>query len=162
MECPNLEYLAFPFSKCKFIDRELPIHISCNKCKEQWVDGPPTENNLTPFLIQINDNRPLPNLVTQAVNLGKAITKHIIGGLEIVDDLESRRRMSICGQCPNLEPLENRCKLCGCFIREKARLKTESCPDIPDRWAENLKEGESATSIPLPNQNSSGCGCKNG
>jgi hypothetical protein len=37
-------------------------------------------------------------------------------------------RINTCKSCPNLNKL-NMCKLCGCFMPIKVRLKGSSCPD---------------------------------
>jgi hypothetical protein len=37
-------------------------------------------------------------------------------------------RISICKSCPNLIKPTNNCKICGCFMNLKARLKNHNCP----------------------------------
>lgn len=38
------------------------------------------------------------------------------------------RRMEICKTCDKFEPIQERCKQCGCFMRVKTALRTTSCP----------------------------------
>lgn len=37
-------------------------------------------------------------------------------------------RMSICRACPELIPVVNQCKKCGCFMEVKSKLKIAKCP----------------------------------
>ncbi len=41
-------------------------------------------------------------------------------------------RMSICKSCENLIPFMNRCKLCGCFMDIKTKIKDAVCPE--NKW----------------------------
>ncbi|NDB62206.1 hypothetical protein EB001_27770 [bacterium] len=40
----------------------------------------------------------------------------------------SEERMSICRECPELEPELARCKMCGCFMKGKTLFKDSKCP----------------------------------
>jgi hypothetical protein len=40
----------------------------------------------------------------------------------------SEGRFSICTQCPELLPVVNQCKKCGCFMEIKAKLEAAKCP----------------------------------
>ena len=64
-------------------------------------------------------------------------------GLRCVPSVERVRRLQICAGCPHVQTREMRglhrlvswqqrdavCGLCGCIVRHKARLATETCPD---------------------------------
>lgn len=38
-----------------------------------------------------------------------------------------KKRVEICNACPNLTLTRN-CKVCGCFVNDKAKYIGESCP----------------------------------
>jgi hypothetical protein len=76
-------------------------------------------------------------------------------GFETVDDDTYAARIATCEACPHLgaapelivyklkldsETDMRTCKRCGCVARRKARLATESCPDL--RWAKKEASGE--------------------
>lgn len=50
----------------------------------------------------------------------------------MVDFAEAR--MSICRECPHFGSIVKACKLCGCFMPAKTKMKSQSCPDKPPRW----------------------------
>ena len=37
-------------------------------------------------------------------------------------------RMDTCKSCDQFEPIQERCKSCGCFMRAKTSLRTSTCP----------------------------------
>ena len=41
---------------------------------------------------------------------------------------ESNERFEICKQCPELIPITNQCKKCGCFMIVKTKLESAKCP----------------------------------
>ena len=45
-----------------------------------------------------------------------------------VNSSVKRRRVAICKNCPDLFTPTNQCKKCACFVNQKAKLSTESCP----------------------------------
>ena len=45
-----------------------------------------------------------------------------------------QKRMEICRNCDKFEPIQERCKQCGCFMKVKTSLRTASCP--LNRWNE--------------------------
>lgn len=65
----------------------------------------------------------------------------IIPGKHIADQETIRARLKACATCEHVElgrmgeygvPL--RCKVCGCLIQLKVRLKAETCPLSPPSW----------------------------
>jgi predicted Zn-ribbon and HTH transcriptional regulator len=40
----------------------------------------------------------------------------------------AEERMSICQECPELEPELARCKMCGCFMKGKTLFMSSKCP----------------------------------
>jgi hypothetical protein len=90
---------------------------------------------------------------------GKALARWGMTGFAHVDAEVFERRLSACEACPNLvappdlavyrmtantERKKTVCSKCGCVVRNKARMSTESCPavhpDKPDRtrWDEPI------------------------
>lgn len=46
----------------------------------------------------------------------------------IKDERVVRERVNTCFWCPEYINLTGQCSECGCFIKAKAKLKTEDCP----------------------------------
>ncbi len=46
---------------------------------------------------------------------------------EYASDEESKRRYSVCEECPKLL-VSKQCKECGCFMVAKTKLKHATCP----------------------------------
>ena len=78
------------------------------------------------------------NLVTAVARAAKALA---VGEELIVSPDVRRERLTQCGPCPHLIPatalVGPRCALCDCFVKAKAWLATEDCPD--GRWLVALK-----------------------
>lgn len=68
-----------------------------------------------------------PNLMVQAYNYFKAVSKRILNGSENVDNATYYDRTYICSRCPKLN-VDLECNVCGCPIETKASWKTEKCP----------------------------------
>lgn len=68
-------------------------------------------------------------LANAAIALGRAASSLAAGNGLTVSQTELDRRLSICESCHQLRGL--RCVACGCFVRLKARLESETgqCPD---------------------------------
>jgi recombinational DNA repair protein RecR len=47
----------------------------------------------------------------------------------ITDVDKASKRISICNNCSNYLTATKQCKLCGCFVPIKARLKSAVCPN---------------------------------
>lgn len=61
-------------------------------------------------------------------NLGDSRPWHLLNKDNYVEDSVQINRYNICLECPELVKLTNQCKLCGCFMAAKTKLKTASCP----------------------------------
>jgi hypothetical protein len=48
--------------------------------------------------------------------------------IEQVSDEEQTRRFAICKACPELLPVTNQCKKCGCIMNLKTKLEKATCP----------------------------------
>ncbi len=78
----------------------------------------------------MNDTPTGPGLLRKAANFGKAVVKHVAdGGKHVIDEVYLAR-LSVCANCPSLDPVKLRCKerTCGCRLKTKARWRSESCP----------------------------------
>jgi hypothetical protein len=45
-----------------------------------------------------------------------------------IDESHADRRMEICKACPELIPVINQCKKCGCLMELKTKLEAAKCP----------------------------------
>jgi hypothetical protein len=45
-----------------------------------------------------------------------------------IDETFARERMDICKACPELIPIVDQCKKCGCFMELKTKLEAAKCP----------------------------------
>lgn len=50
----------------------------------------------------------------------------------LVDSAISEQRINICESCEEFRVTLNQCKVCGCFMPVKVRLKPMKCP--LDKW----------------------------
>ena len=66
-------------------------------------------------------------MITQATTLGKALVIHIAGGCKIRTEEEQEAIKEICNTCNHFK--NNRCNLCGCYIRFKSMMLNEHCPE---------------------------------
>jgi hypothetical protein len=67
------------------------------------------------------------NVVCGAIGLFKSIFN-----IGIVDDKVQAHRISCCWSCPHMIMKSQRCKICGCYLKHKTRLDSQSCPK--DKW----------------------------
>jgi len=74
----------------------------------------------------------LPSLAKLAVNLTKAVVKHVGDKLKEVELPIYQQRLDICNDClpPDGFRVKNRCthESCGCFLDKKAWWASEECP----------------------------------
>ncbi len=121
--------------------------------------------NNPPTFSGVSLNRSFLNgqLITKA---GKALLNWGLAGFPTVSKATLKKREDACLQCPNLKASSNilqrisassevsdeignrtgnkSCALCGCVVKNKMRLSTETCPDaVPstpgfNRWGEKL------------------------
>tara|TARA_Y100000817_G_scaffold293553_1_gene266624 strand:+ start:4023 stop:4382 length:360 start_codon:yes stop_codon:yes gene_type:complete len=74
----------------------------------------------------------LPSKIEMASNLLRSIKnagKKILKGEKLsADSIVSEKRLEICNQCPKFIKEQGRCSLCGCFLKAKVRIVSETCP----------------------------------
>jgi hypothetical protein len=71
-----------------------------------------------------------PSVPRQLLNFAKAVTKHSLDGWQNVGEEVYNQRTDACKTCEFR--VNARCRLCGCFISEKALWASEDCPQ--NRW----------------------------
>lgn len=86
-----------------------------------------------------------PTVAQKAVNLVKAVVKHVSNGMVNVSDSVKEERMNICKSCPFFNSANTTCNQCGCYLEEKTKWASEKCP--LDKWSD------------IKTQASGGCGC---
>ena len=93
-----------------------PKPVICKFCKNTGCTG------------ECRNNNQLPSTTEMAKNLATATKDHIKSGLQTVSEEEIKRRLDVCADCEHFIPHSSRCKLCGCFTKFKAKLKSGGCP----------------------------------
>lgn len=73
-----------------------------------------------------------PPVLAQLGNAVAAAARFVASGCETVDQAEFDRRRAICSTCPHLDPEQDRCRLCACYLAVKPWSRAERCPD--GRW----------------------------
>ena len=59
-------------------------------------------------------------------------------------------RYKICKKCPNFSKFWKTCRLCGCFMPLKTKLRWVECPDEPPRWTQEMLMALTAKQKKLP------------
>lgn len=74
-----------------------------------------------------------PGIIRKAANLAKAAVKHVATGSKKLAADEVAARLAVCESnvCEKFDPATVRCfhKKCGCFLKDKARWRSEDCPE---------------------------------
>jgi len=84
----------------------------------------------TPFVWDLEEEPKMPNkkqMAKNVLNSAKTGIKSALTGKKLKADAETiKRRKAICDKCKYY--IDKRCSQCGCFLKYKAALETESCP----------------------------------
>ena len=72
-----------------------------------------------------------PSIFQMAKNFSKELAKYIKEGAPNVSNSVYIERLEACNTCPHLIKKQMRC---GCMLEHKAKWKTTTCPDKPERW----------------------------
>jgi hypothetical protein len=75
-----------------------------------------------------------PSIFTMAKNFAGELATYIKEGAPNVSNKVYTERLETCMECPHLIKKHMRCGLCGCLLEHKAKWKTTTCPDKPERW----------------------------
>tara|TARA_R100000808_G_scaffold7806_1_gene22518 strand:+ start:1278 stop:1592 length:315 start_codon:yes stop_codon:yes gene_type:complete len=76
-----------------------------------------------------------PTLFQMVKGFSKELVEYVKQGAPNVSPEDYADRLDACKACPHLKEKFMRCGLCGCMIQHKAKWKTTTCPDKPERWA---------------------------
>jgi hypothetical protein len=76
-----------------------------------------------------------PTMFEMLRNFSSDLATYIKNGQPNVSEESYTNRLKACQSCNNLNTRLMRCNLCGCLIEHKAKWKTTTCPDKPQRWA---------------------------
>lgn len=77
--------------------------------------------------------RQMPSLMKQAANLAKAaggVVSDLAHGKQplAAEDVHAARLAVCLAPCADLDEASGRCAACGCFVKAKTRLASQSCP----------------------------------
>tara|TARA_R110000787_G_scaffold250180_2_gene355792 strand:- start:577 stop:903 length:327 start_codon:yes stop_codon:yes gene_type:complete len=76
-----------------------------------------------------------PSIFKMIKNFSRDIVEYIAKGAVNVSTEDYADRLDTCKACPHLKASYMRCGMCGCLVEHKAKWKTTTCPDSPERWA---------------------------
>ena len=65
------------------------------------------------------------NLLTSLKKAGKKMLK---GEKLAASSAIAEKRITVCNECPKFMKDHGRCSLCGCFLKAKIKIASESCP----------------------------------
>jgi hypothetical protein len=87
-----------------------------------------------------------PSLSEQAKNLtqfASSIAQNAItsGSLFVSKEVQ-QERLSICHECEYYDPNQERCKHCGCFLEQKTKFSSGSCPINKWEKSDGISIGE--------------------
>lgn len=73
-----------------------------------------------------------PSLPEQGKNLmdliGKIVSDGALGNGVFTSEFEQQRRYNICEVCEYFHAKSERCKQCGCYMKNKVTFQSASCP----------------------------------
>tara|TARA_R110002074_G_scaffold112987_1_gene241474 strand:- start:591 stop:1019 length:429 start_codon:yes stop_codon:yes gene_type:complete len=75
-----------------------------------------------------------PSLIQMIKNFGKEYKKWAKEGHPTLSAADYTERLTACKACPHLIADKMRCGKCGCMVEHKAKWRTTTCPDDPQRW----------------------------
>lgn len=139
---------------------ELLLHLSCG---DQYTKGEILRKETIPRE-EGESPKEYPSLITQGKNLFSSMSKFVKSGFAFTSEEEYQKRMDTCQECPSLDKEAGRCKECGCFVRTKAKLKSDNCPlgkwEKPD--PPQIEENRAQPNNFVHTQIVNGCdGCRN-
>lgn len=96
-----------------------------------------------------------PGLLQKGINFAAAVGRHLANNRRQVPDSVYELRLSICRDCPSLDPERMVCREpgCGCYVERKARWASQACPvgkwkqDEPERTENDRSDPVSEASI---------------
>ena len=81
---------------------------------------------------------PVQKAANFAAAMARAAKAMLVGDPVFVNPEQWKARLAVCVKCEHFQKAtaatQPTCGLCGCIVKHKAWLATESCPDNPPRW----------------------------
>ena len=110
------------------------IHNLTHLCREENTDliQRNAYRNLVVKLAQ--ENTETPSIISQIRSASTAAIDFVKSGFKMVDEEEVERRHNICKSCEHYNAPENRCNVCGCYLKLKQRLESSHCPLPVPKW----------------------------
>jgi formamidopyrimidine-DNA glycosylase len=88
---------------------------------------------------KLSEEQQYPSVGEQAKNIVNlvqdAISDVLKGNQLFVTEEEQTRRMEICKACDQYSQEDERCRKCGCFLKQKTSLTSSKCP--LNKWNPN-------------------------
>ena len=116
------------------------MHLLCRrqmKAYQEWEEGrgpclqePPASLVETSATEAERERQTDPSLAQRAMNLGRAIVRHVADKGQTVADDSYEMRLAVCRECELCDTARMVCRhqSCGCFLQIKARWQSEDCP----------------------------------
>jgi len=79
-----------------------------------------------------------PSLFKMISSFAKDLTTYVQQGAPNVTTKDYVQRLEACNNCEHILKPQMRCGLCGCLLEHKAKWKTTTCPDKPERWKKQI------------------------
>ena len=102
------------------------------RCSGKCLPGVHCPDNLPElsekFRALWDEQNKLPFWVRRLLTFTRAMVVWAWGGFGWIDERRYRIRRGICDVCPERDPVEDKCRQCGCNNDLKIRIRTSSCP----------------------------------
>lgn len=103
---------------------QLLLHLSCGA---EYVKGEILRKETIPKK-DVEKPKEYPSVAQQGKNFISSMAKFAKSGFELTGEQDYEKRIAICAECPSLDREAGRCRECGCFVRTKAKIKSDQCP----------------------------------
>ena len=75
-----------------------------------------------------------PSMIQMMKSFGRDLGTWVAQGAPATSPGDYAERLAACKACPHLIEKHMRCGKCGCLVEHKAKWRTTTCPDDPQRW----------------------------
>ncbi|MEQ9586899.1 MAG: hypothetical protein RJS97_02960, partial [Parvibaculaceae bacterium] len=71
-----------------------------------------------------------PGFIRRGLNFFKAASRHVADGMQLLEEDQVEARLNVCRSCDHCDTDKMVCLRpeCGCFLKVKARWRSEECP----------------------------------
>lgn len=83
-----------------------------------------------------------PSLFNMISSFARDLKEYVKQGAPNVTTEDYVQRLEACNNCEHVLKPQMRCGLCGCLLEHKAKWKTTTCPDKPQRWKTQILDGQ--------------------